>query len=228
MEIVELIKAIILGIIQGITEWLPVSSTGHMILFDSFWPMDASQFSGGRAFIDLFLVVIQFGSILAVLVLYFHKLNPFSPKKTSVEKRQTLSLWGKVLIATIPAGIVGLLFDDLINEYFYNAVVVAIMLIAYGVFFLLVEGRGRQPKIRAYNQLHGKTLLLIGVFQMLALIPGTSRSGATILGAVLLGCSRSVAAEFSFFLAIPTMLGASGIKISSISTTMALALPAQS
>ena len=213
MEIVELIKAIILGIIQGITEWLPVSSTGHMILFDSFWPMDASQFSGGRAFIDLFLVVIQFGSILAVLVLYFHKLNPFSPKKTSVEKRQTLSLWGKVLIATIPAGIVGLLFDDLINEYFYNAVVVAIMLIAYGVFFLLVEGRGRQPKIRAYNQLHGKTLLLIGVFQMLALIPGTSRSGATILGAVLLGCSRSVAAEFSFFLAIPTMLGASGIKI---------------
>ena len=130
-----------------------------------------------------------------------------------MEKRQTLSLWGKVLIATIPAGIVGLLFDDLINEYFYNAVVVAIMLIAYGVFFLLVEGRGRQPKIRAYNQLHGKTLLLIGVFQMLALIPGTSRSGATILGAVLLGCSRSVAAEFSFFLAIPTMLGASGIKI---------------
>ena len=163
MEIVELIKAIILGIIQGITEWLPVSSTGHMILFDSFWPMDASQFSGGRAFIDLFLVVIQFGSILAVLVLYFHKLNPFSPKKTPVEKRQTLSLWGKVLIATIPAAIVGLLFDDLINEYFYNAVVVAIMLIAYGVFFLLVEGRGRQPKIRAYNQLHGKTLLLIGL-----------------------------------------------------------------
>ncbi len=213
MEFIELLKAILLGIIQGITEWLPVSSTGHMILFDSFWPMNPDLFSGGRAFIDLFLVVIQFGSILAVLVLYFHKLNPFSPKKTTVEKKQTLSLWLKVIFATLPAMVLGLLFDDLIEEKLYNAVTVAIMLIVYGVFFLLVEGRHRRPKIQNYGQMHGQTLLLIGLFQALAMIPGTSRSGATILGAVLLGCSRNIAAEFSFFLAIPTMLGASALKI---------------
>ncbi len=213
MEFIELLKAILLGIIQGITEWLPVSSTGHMILFDSFWPMNPDLFSGGRAFIDLFLVVIQFGSILAVLVLYFHKLNPFSPKKTTVEKKQTLSLWLKVIFATLPAMVLGLLFDDLIEEKLYNAVTVAIMLIVYGVFFLLVEGRHRRPKIQNYSQMHGQTLLLIGLFQALAMIPGTSRSGATILGAVLLGCSRNIAAEFSFFLAIPTMLGASALKI---------------
>lgn len=213
MEFIELLKAILLGIIQGITEWLPVSSTGHMILFDSFWPMNPDLFSGGRAFIDLFLVVIQFGSILAVLVLYFHKLNPFSPKKTTVEKKQTLSLWLKVIFATLPAMVLGLLFDDLIEEKLYNAVTVAIMLIVYGVFFLLAEGRHRRPKIQNYSQMHGQTLLLIGLFQALAMIPGTSRSGATILGAVLLGCSRNIAAEFSFFLAIPTMLGASALKI---------------
>ena len=213
MAFIELLKAILLGIIQGITEWLPVSSTGHMILFDSFWPMNPDLFSGGRAFIDLFLVVIQFGSILAVLVLYFHKLNPFSPKKTTVEKKQTLSLWLKVIFATLPAMVLGLLFDDLIEEKLYNAVTVAIMLIVYGVFFLLVEGRHRRPKIQNYGQMHGQTLLLIGLFQALAMIPGTSRSGATILGAVLLGCSRNIAAEFSFFLAIPTMLGASALKI---------------
>ena len=209
----EFLKAVFLGIIQGITEWLPVSSTGHMILFDSFWPMDASQFSGGRDFIDLFLVVIQFGSILAVLVLYFHKLNPFSPKKNAVEKKQTFSLWLKVIVATIPAMVLGLLFDDAINDLFYNAVTVAIMLVVYGIFFLLVENRNRRPKIQGYNQLGVKTLLLIGLFQAMAMIPGTSRSGATILGAVLLGCSRSLSAEFSFFLAIPTMLGASALKI---------------
>jgi len=211
--IIEFLKAVILGVIQGITEWLPVSSTGHMILFDSFWPMDHSKFTGGRAFVDLFLVVIQFGSILAVLVLYFHKLNPFSPRKTQVEKRQTFSLWLKVIFATIPAMVLGLLFDDMIEERFYNAVTVSVMLIAYGIFFLLAENRHRRPKIQNYSQLHGRTLLLIGLFQALAMIPGTSRSGATILGAVLLGCSRSVAAEFSFFLAIPTMLGASALKI---------------
>lgn len=213
MELIEILKAILLGIIQGITEWLPVSSTGHMILFDSFWPMDPNQFSGGKAFIDLFLVVIQFGSILAVVVLYFHKLNPFSPKKTVQEKRQTVSLWLKVIFAVIPAMILGLLFDDLINDLFYNAVTVAVMLILFGIFFLIVESRNRRPKIQSYSQLHGKTLLIIGLFQALAMIPGTSRSGATILGAVLLGCSRSIAAEFSFFLAIPTMLGASALKI---------------
>ena len=213
MEIIEILKAVILGIIQGITEWLPVSSTGHMILFDSFWPMDPTQFSGGKAFIDLFLVVIQFGSILAVVVLYFHKLNPFSPKKSTLEKRQTISLWLKVIFSTIPAMILGLLFDDLINDLFYNAVTVAVMLILFGIFFLIVESRNRRPKIQSYSQLHGKTLLIIGSFQALAMIPGTSRSGATILGALLLGCSRSIAAEFSFFLAIPTMLGASALKI---------------
>ena len=211
--IIEFLKAVILGVIQGITEWLPVSSTGHMILFDSFWPMDQSKFTGGRAFVDLFLVVIQFGSILAVLVLYFHKLNPFSPRKTQVEKRQTFSLWLKVIFATIPAMVLGLLFDDMIEERFYNAVTVSVMLIAYGIFFLLAENSHRRPKIQNYSQLHGQTLLLIGLFQALAMIPGTSRSGATILGAVLLGCSRSIAAEFSFFLAIPTMLGASALKI---------------
>ncbi len=213
LDIIEFLKAVLLGIIQGITEWLPISSTGHMILFDSFWPMDKTRFTGGQAFVDLFLVVIQFGSILAVLVLYFHKLNPFSPSKNQIEKRQTFSLWGKVIIATIPAMILGLLFDDMINDYLYNAVTVAIMLIVYGIFFLLAENRHRRPRIQAYNQLDMKTLLLIGLFQALAMIPGTSRSGATILGAVLLGCSRSVAAEFSFFLAIPTMLGASALKI---------------
>lgn len=213
MVAIEVIKAIILGVIQGITEWLPISSTGHMILFNSFWPMNPSQYSGGQDFINLFFVVIQFGSILAVLVLYFHKLNPFSPKKTSIEKKDTLSLWGKVLVATIPAAIIGLLFEDFIDRYCYNAVVIAIMLILYGIFFLILESRNHHSKIHAFEELDYKTALLIGAFQVLALIPGTSRSGATILGAVLLGSSRFIAAEFSFFLAIPTMLGATSLKI---------------
>ena len=179
----EFLKAIILGIVQGITEWLPVSSTGHMILVDEFIKLDFSQ-----VFISTFFVVIQFGSILAVLFLYFKKLNPFDPSKTKMQREDTISLWLKVIIAVIPSGIIGLLFDDKIEEIFFNPTTVAIMLIGYGVIF-------------------------IGCFQVLALIPGTSRSGATIIGAILLGTSRFVAAEFSFFLAIPTMLGASALKL---------------
>lgn len=213
MIVFEIIKAAILGVIQGITEWLPVSSTGHMILFDSFWPMDPSQYSGGQDFINLFLVVIQFGSILAVLTLYFHKLNPFSARKSTIEKKETFSLWGKVLVGVIPAGVIGILFDDLINKYCYNAIVISVMLILYGIFFLILESRKYSPTISSFDNLSYKTALLIGIFQVLALIPGTSRSGATILGAVLIGTSRYIAAEFSFFLAIPTMLGASLLKI---------------
>ncbi len=204
----EIIKAIVLGIIQGITEWLPISSTGHMILADEW-----IQLSGGQTFVDLFMVVVQFGSILAVLVLYFHKLNPFSSHKSEKQKRDTFSLWGNVLIATIPAGIIGLLFEETINEWFYNPTTVAITLILYGIGFIVVENQRRKGRIRSFAQMDAKTAACIGVFQVLALIPGTSRSGATILGAVMLGCSRTVAAEFSFFLAIPVMLGASALKL---------------
>lgn len=204
----EIFKSIVLGIIQGITEWLPISSTGHMILADEFINLQGSQ-----AFKDLFFVVIQFGSILAVILLYFHKLNPFSPKKTKREKSDTWSLWFKVLVAIIPAGIIGLLFDDQIHALFYKPVPVAVCLILYGIAFLVIESVHRKPRVTNFNQLSYKTAIFIGVFQMLALIPGTSRSGATIVGALLLGCSRFVSAEFSFFLAVPTMLGASGVKL---------------
>lgn len=204
----ELLKTVVIGVIQGITEWLPVSSTGHMILAkellhpnytDEFWKM--------------FEVVIQFGSILAVVLLYFHKLNPLSPRKSRVEKRQTWSLWGKVLVATLPAAIIGLLADDFIDEHLNTAAVVAITLILYGIFFLLVECRRRRPGIQSLEELDYRTALLIGAFQVLSLIPGTSRSGSTILGGILAGTSRFVAAEFSFFLAIPVMLGASALRL---------------
>ncbi len=208
MFLFELFKTVILGIVQGITEWLPISSTGHMILVDQFLPLHQS-----REFIDLFLVVIQFGSILAVVTLYFHKLNPFSPKKTVQEKADTWEMWLNVLTACIPAAIIGLLFDDLINQYTYNAWVVAGTLILYGVLFILIESQRKSPRIESIGKLDYKTALLIGAFQVLSLIPGTSRSGSTILGAVILGCSRFVAAEFSFFLAIPVMFGASALKI---------------
>lgn len=204
MEILEILKSILLGIIQGITEWLPVSSTGHMILADEFMKLNVSE-----QFRNLFMVVIQFGSILAVIVLFFHKLNPFSPKKNAQEKKDTITLWLKVLVAIIPAGVIGVLFKDQIQSVFYNSPVIAAALIIYGVAFILIENRKQKPSIHSFNDMSYKTALLIGVFQVLALIPGTSRSGATIIGAVLLGTSRSVAAEFSFFLAIPTMLGAS-------------------
>ena len=205
----EMIKAIILGIIQGITEWLPVSSTGHMILADEF-----IKLLGGANtdFVHLFEVVIQFGSILAVVTLYFHKLNPFSPKKTAEEKKSTWSLWFKVLAAEIPAALVGLLFDDAIDAHLYNWYTVAAMLALYGAAFIIAERRQREAKICSIEDVTYKTALLMGVFQMLALVPGTSRSGATILGAVILGASRGVAAEFSFFLAVPVMFGASLLK----------------
>ena len=209
MEFIEILKSIVLGIVQGITEWLPVSSTGHMILVNQF--MDFM--SQNKDFRDLFLVVIQFGSILAVVTIYFHKLNPFSPKKTDTEKKDTLSLWAKVLVGCVPAGIIGLLFDDFIDTYLYQAYVVAATLIIYGIAFIVIESRKKEPKINDLSTLDYKTAALIGVFQILALIPGTSRSGSTILGAVILGTSRFVATEFSFFLAVPIMLGASGLKI---------------
>ncbi len=204
----ELIKAVILGIVQGITEWLPVSSTGHMILFNQFLHMNQDT-----DFINLFLVVIQFGSILAVVTLFFHKLNPFSPSKTTAQKRETWSMWFKVLVAEIPAGIIGLLFEDVINDYLYGPMVVAAALIIYGVLFILIENRHRTPKIDSISDVTYKTAFLIGMFQVLALIPGTSRSGSTILGAVILGASRVTAAEFSFFLAVPIMFGASLLKM---------------
>lgn len=205
---IEILKAVILGIVQGITEWLPVSSTGHMILFDEFLQLNMSQ-----AFISTFLVVIQFGSILAVLTIYFKKLNPFDGSKTQKQKRDTIDLWTKVLIAVIPSGVLGVLFDDKIEEVFFNSTVVAIALIAYGIIMILIENRNNKPKVKDFSQLTYKLAIGIGLFQCLALIPGTSRSGSTIIGATLLGASRFVAAEFSFFLAIPTMLGASALKL---------------
>ena len=208
MIFIEILKVIFLGIVQGITEWLPVSSTGHMIILDELIHLNVSQ-----SFLDTFLVVIQFGSILAVLILFFHKLNPFSAKKTAVQKRDTYRLWAKVLVAAIPGGLIGFLFEEEINKYCYNPWVVAGALIVYGILFIVIENRKKKPRINKFSELSYKTALGIGIFQILALIPGTSRSGSTILGAVLLGSSRYVATEFSFFLAVPMMLGASGYKL---------------
>ncbi len=207
---IEILKAAFYGIVQGITEWLPISSTGHMILFEQLIPLDVS-----KSFWDMFLVVIQFGSILAVVLLYWNKLWPWSRTKNELERKKTYNLWGKVLVGVIPAAVIGLLFDDIITEYLYNYTTVAITLIIYGVLFIVVENMNRvkHPTIRNLQKLDYKTALFIGAFQVLALIPGTSRSGATIIGALLLGCSRYVAAEYSFFLAVPVMLGASGLKI---------------
>ena len=205
----EVLKVIILGIVQGITEWLPISSTGHLILVEQLIQLKQSE-----AFTNMFNVVIQFGSILAVVVIYFHKLNPFSPTKTEKQKKMTIQLWIKVVIGTIPALIGGVLLNDLIESKLSNAYVVALMLIVYGILFIIIEKRNetREPKVKRLSQLSVKTVLLIGVFQMMAMIPGTSRSGATIVGALALGVSRGVAAEFTFFLAIPVMFGASLLK----------------
>lgn len=210
MNFLETIKIIILGIVEGITEWLPVSSTGHMILLDEFIKLNITA-----EFKEMFFVVIQLGAIMAVVLLFFHKLNPFSPKKDNVEKRNTWILWLKVVVAILPAGIIGVLFDDWINEKFYNYKTVAVTLILYGVFFILIENRNKNKiaKIDTLKKLDYKTAFLIGVFQVLSLIPGTSRSGATIVGAMLLGTSRYIAAEFTFFLAIPVMFGASFLKL---------------
>ena len=207
---IELLKAVLFGIVEGITEWLPVSSTGHMILLDEFVRLKVTP-----DFYEMFQVVIQLGAIAAVIVLFFHKLNPFSGKKDLSQKKDTWNLWFKVIVAVLPSAVIGLLLDDWMDEHLYNYVVVAIALIVYGIAFLFLEkGNGaRGRKIENVYALDYKTALLIGVFQCLALIPGTSRSGSTILGAILLGVGRSAGAEFSFFLAIPTMLGASALKV---------------
>jgi len=208
--IIEILKAILLGIIEGITEWLPISSTGHMILADELIKLNASE-----AFMEMFFVVVQLGAILAVVILYFQKLNPFSRTKSRAAQKETWELWVKVVIACLPAAIIGIPLDDKIDELFYNYLTVAITLILYGVLFIILEARnrGRKFPIRDLSELSYQTAALIGAFQVLALIPGTSRSGATILGAMLLGTSRAVAAEFSFFLAIPVMFGASALKL---------------
>lgn len=224
--IVELLKAVLFGIVEGVTEWLPISSTGHLILLDEFISLNVSD-----AFKSMFDVVIQLGAILAVIVLFFHKLNPFAPSKTETEKKQTWQLWFKVVVSIIPSGLVGVLFDDWMDEHLHNGIVVSIALIVYGIAFILVESRNSRGKFEKVSTKDGITMsrlkenpvnnvfditykmaLIIGLFQCLSLIPGTSRSGSTILGAIMIGVGRSAGAEFSFFMAIPTMLGASAIK----------------
>ncbi len=206
----EFLKAVLFGIVEGITEWLPVSSTGHLILLDEFVKLNMQE-----NFYEMFQVVIQLGAILAVIVLFFHKLNPFSPKKTAPEKKDTWQLWFKVVVAVLPSAVIGLLFDDWMDAHLYNYITVAITLILYGIAFLFVEkwNKTRKFSITDVNAIDYRTALLMGMFQCLSLIPGTSRSGSTILGAIILGVSRSAGAEFSFFMAIPTMLGASGLKL---------------
>ncbi len=204
--LIELLKSLLLGIVEGITEWLPISSTGHMIL--------VNEFIGNEGFTasDLYIYVIQLGAILAVVTLYFHKLNPFSPKKTAAEKADTWQMWFKVIVACVPAGVIGLALNDFMDK-FENWYVVSATLILYGIAFLFIEKKGRKATTTTIRGLSYKTALLIGAFQVLSIIPGTSRSGSTILGAMILGCSRAVAAEFSFFLAIPVMFGVSFLKI---------------
>ena len=237
--IIEFLKALLIGIVEGITEWLPISSTGHMILVDEFVHLDVSD-----QFLALFLVVIQIGAIMAVIIMYWHKLNPFSPMKTAYEKQATWHLWGMVIIGCIPAAIVGFALDDWVNEHFYNKVVVAIALIAYGVVFIFLERRNRERldhamrmyrrkarrrgedasleridpdelvfDVTSVDDIDWKMALKIGLFQCLAIIPGTSRSGSTIIGGMLFGCSRTAAAEFTFFMAIPVMLGWGLVKL---------------
>ena len=210
IDIFEILKANLFGIVEGITEWLPVSSTGHLILLDEFIRLKVSA-----EFYEMFEVVIPLGAILAVIVLFFHKLWPFSAKKSAAEKKDTWNLWFKVIVAVIPSAVLGLLLDDWMDAHLYNYVVVAIALVFYGVAFMLVEKRnaGKNFAVNSVYEIDYKTALLIGAFQVLSLIPGTSRSGSTILGAILLGVARPAGAEFSFFLAIPTMLGASGLKL---------------
>lgn len=211
MVLIEIIKAIVFGIVEGITEWLPISSTGHMILLDEFLKLNTSA-----AFKEMFLVVIQLGAILAVVVLFWKKLIPFSCKGGFTVKKDILSMWLKIIISCIPAAIVGVLWDDKLNALFYNYQTVSVMLILFGIFFIVVESynKGKLPKITALSEITYQTALLIGFFQLIAAVfPGTSRSGATIVGALLIGVSRTVAAEFTFFLAIPTMFGASLLKL---------------
>lgn len=210
LSFAEILKTIIIGIVEGLTEWLPISSTGHMILVDEFIKLDVT-----KNFMDMFLVVIQLGAIMAVVVLNFGKLNPFSPYKSEVQRKQTFQLWYKVILACIPAAVIGLAFNDFMEENFMTAKVVAGALIFYGILFIIVEhwNRYRTPKFYKLEQLDYKTALIIGIFQVLSLVPGTSRSGSTILGGIIFGTSRVVAAEFTFFLAIPVMFGASLLKL---------------
>jgi undecaprenyl-diphosphatase len=207
---IEIIKATILGIVEGVTEWLPISSTGHMILVEEFIKLNASA-----EFMEMFRVVIQLGAIMAVVLLYFHKLNPFAPRKTMKQKKDTINIWFKVIIGVLPAAVLGVLFDDWFDANFYNYQTVAVTLILYGILFIVIENENKSKpvKIKSFNELSYKTALIIGFFQVLSLIPGTSRSGATILGAIILGTSRSIAAEYSFFLSIPVMFGASALKL---------------
>ena len=206
----EYLKSVILGIIEGVTEWLPISSTGHMILVDEILKLNVSA-----DFRELYLVVIQLGAILAVPILFWNKLNPFSPKKTAAEKSATWSLWFKVIVGAVPAAFVGVLLDDVLDKYLYNYPVVAAALVIYGVLFILVEKEraGKSYRVETVDELSYVDALKIGAFQVLSLVPGTSRSGSTILGGMCTGVSRTASAEFSFFMAIPIMLGASGLKI---------------
>lgn len=210
ISLIELLKVIILGVVEGLTEWLPVSSTGHMILVDEFIRLDVST-----SFMDMFLVVIQLGAILAVVVLNIGKLNPFQKDKTKAERRAILNLWGKVVVACLPAAVIGLAFNKYMEEHFMNAPVVASMLILYGILFIVVErwNTRRTPRVESLENLDYRTAFIIGMFQVLSLVPGTSRSGATILGGIIFGVSRYVATEFTFFLAIPVMFGASFLKL---------------
>lgn len=209
----EILKAIVFGIIQGVTEWLPISSTGHMIVFNSVFPLDESLYGCGPAFVNLFLVLIQFGSMMAVLVLFFSKLNPFSKIKTAQQRTLSFNLWKKVIVGSIPAALVGFLCNKFIEQFFRGSLIVAFMLIVYGVFFILIENSNLNFRVFNLKEINYKMAFGIGLFQVLSFIPGTSRSGATILGALILGCVREVGAEFSFFLSIPTIAGASFLKL---------------
>lgn len=211
MDIIEILKAVLFGVVEGITEWLPISSTGHMILLDEFVKLDVSA-----EFLEMFLVVIQLGAIMAVVVLYFWQLWPFSLKEKYFIKKDTFSMWFKILVACIPAAVVGILFDEKLNELFYNYQTVAMSLIVFGILFIVIErqNRGMKIKVNSIAEITYPAAIWIGVFQLIAAVfPGTSRSGATILGAIMIGVSRTVAAEFTFFLAVPVMFGASLLKI---------------
>lgn len=212
MDIIEILKALILGIVEGITEWLPISSTGHMILVDEFLKLNVSE-----EFKSMFLVVIQLGAILAVVVLYFKKLIPFDVQNKKLHwKKDTLTMWLKIIVSCVPAAIVGVFFDDQLESVFYNWQTVSAALIIFGILFIIIEkrNRGREPKINSINDITYKTAIIIGMFQLIAAVfPGTSRSGATIVGALLIGVSRSIAAEYTFFLAVPVMFGASALKL---------------
>ena len=231
MNVINILTAILFGIVEGITEWLPVSSTGHMILLDEFLSLKVGSPEFAEEFYNMFEVVIQLGAILAVIVLYFGRLNPLSRKKSAEERRDIWSLWFKVIVAIIPSAVVGILADDFLDEHLGNYVTVALALVVYGVAFILVEKRrSARVTVTETSGISYKLALLIGVFQMLSLIPGTSRSGSTILGAMLLGLSRTAAAEFSFFMAIPTMAGASlfrSLKFVDYVTDSGVSIPAE-